>query len=389
MENFSFYRPTRIIFGRGTEDEVGKEVKKYGKKILLHYGGGSIKRTGLYDKVMKSIKSENIEVVELGGVKPNPRLSLVREGIDICKKENIDFILVVGGGSTIDSAKAIAIGAKYDGDVWDCYTGEKAEIRSALPLGVVLTIPAAGSEVSPDSVITDEDGWYKRFASGEPLISKFSILNPELTFTLSVNQTVIGISDILAHVYERYFTQVKNVELTDRLAEATMKTVITNTRLVLKDLKDYNARAEIMWAGSIAHNDLLATGRTGDWASHMIEHELSGIYDIPHGEGLAIIFPAWMKYVYKYNVPKFAQFAQRVWGVDANFDSLEWTALEGISKVEAFYREVGLPVRLSEIGIREDRFEEMATKCIEEFGTIGQFKELKKDDILKIYRLAK
>ena len=389
MENFIFYRPTRIIFGRDTEDKVGKETKKYGKKILLHYGQGSIKKTGLYDKVMKSLKKENIEVVELGGVKPNPRLSLVREGIDICKKQNIDFILIVGGGSTIDSAKAIAVGSKYDGDVWDCYTGEKPDIKDALPLGVVLTIPAAGSEVSPDSVITDENGWFKRFTSGEPLISKFSILNPELTYTLSAKQTAIGVSDILAHVYERYFTQVKNVELTDRLAEATMKTVINNTRLVLKNLKDYNARAEIMWSGSIAHNDLLATGRTGDWASHLIEHELSGIYDIPHGEGLAIVFPAWMKYVYKDNIEKFAQFARRVWDVDTGLDDFEQTALEGISRVEAFYREIGLPVRLSEIGIGEDKFEEMATKSIKEFGTLGQFKELKKNDIIKIFNLAK
>lgn len=387
MENFNFYRPTRIIFGRGSEDKVGKETKKYGKKILFHYGQGSIKRTGLYDKVMRSLKKENIEVVELGGVKPNPRLSLVREGIDICKKQNIDFILIVGGGSAIDSAKAIAAGVKYDGDVGDFYAGDKA-IEKALPLGVVLTIPAAGSEVSPDTVITDEDGWYKRPASGEPLISKFSILNPEITFTLSARQTVIGVSDILAHIYERYFTQVKNVELTDRLAEATMKTVINNTRLVLKDLKDYNARAEIMWSGSIAHNDLLATGRTGDWASHMIEHELSGIYDIPHGEGLAIIFPAWMKYVYKDNVSKFAQFAQRVWDVDTDLDDFEGTALEGISRVEAFYREIGLPASLGEIGIGEDRFEEMAAKCAES-GSIGQFRKLEKDDIVEIYRSAK
>lgn len=348
---------------------------------------GSIKRTGLYDKVMRSLKKENIEVVELGGVKPNPRLSLVREGIDICKKQNIDFILIVGGGSAIDSGKAIAAGAKYDGDVWDFYTGDKV-VEEALPLGVILTIPAAGSEVSPDSVITDENGWYKRFTSGEPLISKFSILNPEITFTLSAKQTVIGVSDILAHIYERYFTQVKNTELTDRLAEATMKTVINNTRLVLKDLKDYNARAEIMWSGSIAHNDLLVTGKTGDWASHMIEHELSGIYDIPHGEGLAVIFPAWMKYVYKDNVLKFVQFARRVWDVDTGLDDLEGTALEGISRVEAFYKEIGLPANLGEIGIGEDRFEEMAAKCVES-GSIGQFRKLNKDDIVEIYRSVK
>lgn len=388
MEDFSFYRPTRIIFGRGSEEKVGEETKKYGKKILLHYGQGSIKKTGLFDKVMKSLKKENIEVIELGGVKPNPRLSLVREGIDVCKKQNIDFILVVGGGSTIDSAKAIAAGAEYDGDVWDFYSGDKVPVEKALPLGIILTIPAAGSEVSPDSVITDEDGLYKRFTSGEPLISKFSILDPELTFTLSAKQTVIGVSDILAHIYERYFTQVKNAELTDRLAEATMKTVINNTRLVLRDLKDYNARAEIMWAGSIAHNDLLVTGKTGDWASHMIEHELSGIYDIPHGEGLAIVFPAWMRFVYKDNILRFAQFAQRVWNVDTDLNDLEWTALEGISRVEAFYREIGLPVSLSEIGIGEDRFEEMAAKCVED-GSVGQFRELKKDDIMEIYRSAK
>lgn len=387
MENFSFYRPTRIIFGRGSEDKVGKETKKYGKKILLHHGQGSIKRTDLYDKVMRSLKKENIEVVELGGVKPNPRISLVREGIDICKKQNIDFILIVGGGSAIDSGKAIAAGAKYDGDVWDFYTGDKV-VEEALPLGVILTIPAAGSEVSPDSVITDENGWYKRFTSGEPLISKFSILNPEITFTLSAKQTVIGVSDIMAHIFERYFTQVKNTELTDRLAEATMKTVINNTRLVLKDLKDYNARAEIMWSGSIAHNDLLVTGKTGDWASHMIEHELSGIYDIPHGEGLAIIFPAWMKYVYKDNVLRFVQFAQRVWDVDTGLDDLEGTALEGISRVEAFYKEIGLPANLDEIGIGEHRFEEMAAKCVEN-GPIGQFRKLNKDDIVEIYGSAK
>jgi len=252
---------------------------------------------------------------------------------------------------------------------------------------VVLTIPAAGSEVSPDSVITNEDKWYKRPISSEVLISKFSILNPEITFTLSAKQTIIGASDILAHSYERYFTRVKNVELTDKLAEATMKTVINNTRLVLKDLKDYNPRAEIMWAGSIAHNDLLATGKTGDWGSHMIEHELSGIYDIPHGEGLAIIFPAWMKYVYKLDIERFAQFAVRVWNVDIDLFNIEKTALEGISCLETYYQEIGLPIRLEEIGIGEDRFEEMATKCIEN-GPIGQFKKLEKDDIIKIFKLA-
>jgi len=388
MKDFSFYNPVRIIFGKDSEENVGKETKKYSKKVLLHYGGGSIKKTGLYNKVISSLHKESIEVIELGGVKPNPRLSMVREGIDLCRKEKIEFILAVGGGSAIDSAKTIAAGVLYDGDVWDVFTGGKARIKEAIPLGVVLTIPAAGSEVSPDMVITNEDGWYKKAGIGsEHLFSKFSILNPEITFTLSAKQTVIGVADILAHIYERYFTQVKNAELTDRLAEATMKTVINNTRLILRDLQDYNARAEIMWSGSIAHNNLLATGKTADWGSHMIEHELSAVYDIPHGEGLAIIFPAWMKYVYKSNIERFAQFALRVWNVDIDLTDLERTALEGIARMEAYYREIGLPVRLKEIGIDDTRFEEMASKCAEG-GPIGQFRKLNKDDIMEIYKLA-
>ncbi|MCJ7665812.1 MAG: iron-containing alcohol dehydrogenase [Actinobacteria bacterium] len=387
MENFNFYSPTRIIFGRDSEECLGREIKKYGKKVLLHYGGGSIKRSGLYDKVIKYLKSENIDFTELNGVKPNPRLGLVRDGIGICRKQNIDFILAVGGGSVIDSAKAIAAGSPYKGDVWDFFSSAE-EIQGAIPLGVVLTISAAGSEVSADMVITNEDGWYKRAAHSDFLRSKFSILDPEITFTLSAEKTVIGVSDIMAHIYERYFTQVKNTELTDRLAEATLMTVINNARLVLGDLTDYDPRAEIMWAGSIAHNNLLEAGKISDWASHMIEHELSAIYDIPHGEGLAIIFPAWMKYVYKDNILKFAQFAERVWSVDTDLDDLEGTALEGITRVEAYYREIGLPVRLNEIEIGEDRFEEMAAKCTQD-GPVGKFRELKKDDIIKIYRLAK
>ena len=387
MENFTFYSPTRIIFGRGTEDDVGKETKKYGKRILLHYGGGSIKKTGLYDRIIQSLKKEGIEVFELGGVQPNPRLSLVREGIDLCRKKNIDFILIAGGGSSIDSAKAIAAGAPYEGDVWDFFSDNKPEIEKALPLGVVLTIPAAGSEVSPDMVITREEGLLKRAGSGDLLRSKFSILDPELTFTLSTGQTVIGVSDILAHVYERYFSQVKNTELVDRLAEAVMKTVINNARLVLKDPEDYDARAEIMWAGSIAHNNLLATGKISDWASHMIEHELSAIYDIPHGEGLAIVFPAWMKYVYRENIEKFARFAERVWDVDTGSGGMESAALEGIARMEGYYSEVGLPVRLKDIGINGDRLKEMASKCTE-CGAVGNFRKLEKADVLNIYQLA-
>ncbi len=388
MENFNFYSPIRIIFGKSAEGRVGKETIKYGSKVLLHYGGGSIKKTGLYDRVIESLKKENIEIVELGGVKPNPRLGMVREGIELCRNEKIEFILAVGGGSTIDSAKTIAAGTPYKGDVWDFFPGNNSVIKEAIPIGVVLTIPAAGSEVSSDMVITNEDGWYKKAGIGsDHLFPKFSILNPEITYTLSAKNTVIGISDIMAHVYERYFTLTQNTDLTDRLAEATLKTVINNARRVVHDLEDYDSRAEIMWSGSIAHNDLLETGKISDWASHIIEHELSAIYDIPHGEGLAIIFPAWMKYVYKTNIERFAQFAERVWDVDVCLDNLERTALEGISRMEDFYRKIGLPVRLNEIGIGDDRFEEMVSKCSEN-GTIGNFKKLDKNDILEIFKLS-
>jgi len=354
-------------------------------EFALHYGRGSIKKFGLYNRIMKSLKKEGIEAVELGGVKPNPRLGMVRDGIKLCRKENIKFILAVGGGSTIDSAKAIAVGVPYQGDVWDFYSG-KAKVKESLPLGTVLTIPAAGSEVSGDSVITNEDGWYKR-SGGEGVYPKFSILNPEISFTLSNKHTAIGVSDIMAHVFERYFTQVKNTELTDRLSEATLKTVINNIKVILIDPKNYNARAEIMWSGSIAHNNLLSTGRIPDWGSHMIEHEISAIYDIPHGEGLAIVFPAWMKYVYRFNIQRFAQFALRVFNAEAYLDDLEKMALEGIKKLEDFYREIGLPISLKEIGIGGDRLDEMAAKCVED-GPIGKFKELNKKDVLEILKIA-
>ncbi|MES0342150.1 MAG: iron-containing alcohol dehydrogenase [Candidatus Humimicrobiaceae bacterium] len=388
MENFNFYSPVRIIFGKDAEKRAGKESIKFGNKVLLHYGGGSIKRTGLYDRVIKSLKKEKIEVVELGGVKPNPRLSLIREGIELCRREKIEFILAVGGGSTIDSAKTIAAGTPYEGDVWDFFSGNTEVIEKAIPLGVILTIPAAGSEVSPDMVVTNEDGWYKKSGiASDHLFPKFSILNPEITYTLSSKDTVIGISDIMAHIHERYFTLIKNTDLIDRLAEATLKTVINNARQIVSDPEDYDSRAEIMWSGSIAHNDLLGTGKTSDWASHMIEHELSAIYDIPHGEGLAIIFPAWMKYVYKTSIERFAQFASRVWGADIYLDDLERTALEGISRMENFFKEIGLPIRLKEISISDDRFEEMASKCSED-GTVGNFRKLGKDDIMEIFKLA-
>ncbi|OIJ14420.1 NADH-dependent alcohol dehydrogenase [Anaerobacillus alkalilacustris] len=387
MKDFDFQNGTKILFGKEQEQYVGKESVKFGKKLLLHYGGGSIKSSGLYDRVVSSLREEGIEIFELSGVKPNPRVSLVREGVVICKENNIDLILAVGGGSVIDSAKAIAAGAKYEGDVWDFYTG-KNSVSDCLPIGVVLTIPAAGSETSAGTVITNEDGLYKRAMGHNNLRPKFSILNPVLTYTLPSYQTACGITDMMAHILERYFTNERNVELTDRLCEATLKTIINNAHTVLENPTNYDARAEIMWSGTIAHNDLLSTGRVGDWASHDIEHEISGIYDIAHGAGLAIVFPAWMKYVYKQDINRFVQYAHRVWNVEIDPFDLEKTALAGIKKTEEFFRSIGMPISLTEVNILDDHIDEMAKKGTES-GPLGNFVKLYEEDVRQILQLAK
>jgi len=388
MVNFNFISPTKIVFGKNTEKHVGEEIAEYSKKILLLYGSGNIKRMGLYDKVTDSLKKAHVEFVELSGVKPNPRLSLVNEGIKICRENEIDFILAVGGGSVIDTAKAIGVGVPYEGDVWDFYMGYKTPHKS-LPVGVVLTIAAAGSEASKSSVITNENGWYKRGLNIDLIRPKFAIMNPELTYTVSPYQTAAGAADIMAHVMERYFTAIKNVDLTDRLCEGTLKAVISNVPIALEQPDNYNARAEIMWAGTIAHNDLLETGRIGDWASHQIEHELSAIYDIAHGAGLAIIFPAWMEYVYKTNINRFAQFAVRVWDIEYCFDFPEKTAAAGINKLKNFFIDLGLPTTLKDAGIPDDRIEEMASKCKMTNGdTVGTFVKLTRNDVLNILKNA-
>lgn len=389
MENFTFKNPTKIIFGRGTETSIGTEIKGYADKVLFCYGGGSIKKSGLYEKVVKALKENNIEFVELSGIKPNPRLSLVREGIKLCRENNIKFILAVGGGSVVDTGKAISVGVPYAKDVWNFYIGKRI-VKEALPTAVILTIPATGSESSNSSVITNEDGWLKKGLSSEYIRPLFSIMNPELTFTLPAYQTACGAADIMAHVMERYFTNVKHVDFTDRLCEATLKTIINNVKIVLEEPENYDARAEIMWAGTIAHNDLLSTGRIGDWASHKIEHELSAIYDIAHGAGLAIIIPAWMKYVYKHDINRFVQFAVRVWNVELSFNSYEEIALEGIRRLTEFFKEIGLPTTLKEGNIGYDRFEEMADKCTtSDTRAVGQFVKIKKQDVLNILELAK
>lgn len=388
MLNFEFYNQTNIVFGKDTEEQVGSLTSAAGKKVLLHYGGKSIKASGLYDRVKKSLEEAGVDYVELGGVVPNPRLSLVREGIELCKKEDIDFILAVGGGSVIDSAKGIAAGVHYDGDVWDLYL-HKAPVGECLPLGVVLTIPAAGSETSGSSVVTNEDGWWKRDIGSGNLRPVFAIMNPELTYTLPAYQTGCGASDMLAHVMERYFTNTKDVILTDRLSEAIMKTVTGIAHKLIENPEDYATRAEIMWAGTLAHNDLVGTGREGDWSSHMIEHELSGIYDIAHGAGLSIVFPAWMKFVYKHDVERFAMWANRVFDIEINPFDLEETALKGIAALERFYEGINMPTRLNQVDIDNQDFEEMAAKATGNGSyKIGSFVPLSKEDIVEIYKLA-
>lgn len=388
MLNFNLHLPTKIIFGKGTEEQVGAEAALLGKKVLLHSGGKSAKASGLYDRVLGSLKAAGLEVYELPGVQPNPRLSLVRKGIELCREKGIDCIIAVGGGSTIDSSKAIGVGTKYDGDVWDFFTG-KAQAKECMPIGVVLTIPAAGSEMSNSMVVTNEDGWYKRGYNTDIARVKFAIMNPELTYTLPPYQSGCGAADIMAHVMERYFTNVRDVEFTDRMCEALLKTIINNLPKVLRDPCDYAARAEIMWAGSWAHNDLLTTGREGCWACHQMEHELSAAYDVAHGAGLAVVFPAWMKYVYKHDVSRFVQFANRVFDIEIDPFDLEGTALKGIAALETFFHNNGLPVRLGELGIDDSRLAEMANKCKKNNGDgTGKFVKLYPEDIEKIYRLA-
>ncbi len=388
MEDFRFQNDTEIIFGKNKEAQVGEEVAKYADDVLLHYGGGSIKEYGTYDTVMDSLREADLAVHELGGVKPNPRLSLVREGIELCQKEGVEMILAVGGGSVIDSSKAIALGVKSDKEVWKFYEGNsEEEPEEVLPVGVVLTHAAAGSEASTSSVITKEEGKLKRAFNDRALRPEFATLDPELTATLPDYQTASGAADIMAHVMERYFTNTESVGLTDRLCEGTLRTIIDNLPKLMENPEDYDARAEVMWASTVAHNDLLGTGREEDWASHGIEHEISGIYDVTHGAGLAVIFPAWMKYVYQHDLERFAQFADRVWGVETDYRNLERTALEGIYRTEEFFSRIGLPVRLSEMDVDDSRLEEMAKKCTAE-GPVGSFVELDEEDVLEVYRLA-
>lgn len=388
MQNFVFKSPTEFVFGKGVENQVGEYLKKYGaKKVFVHYGGKSAKASGLLDRVFQSITGAGLSYVELGGVQPNPVLSTVKKGIELCRKEGVDFLLAVGGGSVIDSMKAIGIGLNYEGDVWDYFCG-KASGPKPYPGGVVLTIPAAGSEGSKSMVITNEDGLLKRGFDCEASRPLFSLLNPELTYTLPAYQTACGATDMMAHIMERYFTNVDSVDLTDRMCEAVLRAIIKAAPVAVNDPENYEARATLMWASTIAHNDLLSCGRIGDWASHDLEHELSALYGVAHGAGLAVVFPAWMKYVYRHDVARFCQFAMRVFDVEMDTFHPEQTALQGIARLEAFLTSIGMPVRLKGLNITDNQFSLMAQKTTRQGGrTIGNFVALTAKDCEAVYQL--
>lgn len=393
MDKFNYHAPTKIVFGKNTENKVGQLVKNSGcKKVLVHYGGSSAKKSGLLDRVFASLTEAGIAYTELGGVVPNPRLSKVYEGIKLCREENVDFILAVGGGSVIDSAKAIGYGVVNEGDVWDLYTGAKMPINGCLPIGAIVTIPAAGSEMSNVSVITNEEGWLKRSLGSEAGYCQFAIMNPELTYTLPSYQTASGATDILLHTMERYFAKCKTLEISDALGESLMRSVMYNVKVLLKEPENYEARATIMWASSLSHNGVTGDRNYGDWACHQLEHELGGIFDIAHGAGLAAVWGSWARYVYQENSARFAQFAVNVLNVPNHFDDPERTALDGIAAMEDFFRSIDMPTAIKDMGIdlTEAQIKELAYKCsFMGKRTIGAFKKLDIPDIEEIYRMAK
>lgn len=392
MRNFEFYAPTKVVFGKNAEAKIGALVKAQKcKKVLVHFGGSSAKKSGLLDRIFDSLKNAEVDYVSLGGVVPNPRLSKVYEGIELCKNEGVDFILAVGGGSVIDSAKAIGYGMVNDCDVWDLYEGKVKPI-GCLPIGAILTISAAGSEMSNSSVITNEEGWLKRACNTEYGRCKFAIMNPELTYTLPKYQTASGCTDILMHTMERYFTTVESMQLTDSISEGLMRTVIYNTKILMKDPENYKARAEIMWAGSLSHNDLTGCGSIGDWSCHQLEHELGGMFDVAHGAGLAAVWGSWARYVYKTNISRFVQFAVNVMGISNDFRNPEKVAIDGIEAMENFYRFIEMPTSISEFGVQltDKQIDELAYKC--SFGkmrTIGAFQKLDIEDMKNIYTMAR
>ncbi|MCR5394915.1 MAG: iron-containing alcohol dehydrogenase [Bacteroidales bacterium] len=393
MKDFKYYAPTWVEFGRNAEEKVGALVKRFGgTRVLLHYGGQSAVRSGLIDRVENSLKEAGIAYVKLGGVVPNPRVSMVRRGIALCKQENIDFLLAVGGGSVIDSCKAISAGRYYQGDVWDLYL-RRGEATRFMPLGCVLTIPAAGSEMSDGSVITNEEGNLKKDYGSDEFRCKFAVMNPELTYTLPAWQTACGVTDMMMHTMERYFSKDDDMEVTDAVAEAILRTCMTEGRKVLDHPTDYNSRAQIMWAGSLAHNDLTGCGTSGDWATHCLEHELSGMFDVSHGAGLAAIWGSWARYTRGENMSRFARFAHNVMGVDTSGMSTEEAAEAGIQAMERFYTSIGMPTNLHDLvgrDVTDAEIEEMADKCSDgDTKTVGVLRVLHRADMAAIYRNAR
>ncbi len=393
MEDFKYYAPTEVVFGKDSEEQLVEMIKKYGgKKVLVHYGGKSAERSGLLGSVRQKLTDGGIAFCELGGVKPNPRLELVREGIELCKRENVDFILAVGGGSVIDSSKSIGYGMKYDGDVWDIYARKYAP-KETLPVGSILTIPAAGSEMSDSSVITNEAEGLKIGYSDNLCRPKFTIMNPVRTYTLPPYQTACGATDIMMHTMERYFGRVDDMTLIDNIAEALMRTVKDSVFHVLKDPEDYRNRACIMWASSLGHNDLTGDRSYADFATHQIEHELSAMFDVAHGAGLAATWPSWARYVYKENVSRFVRFAVNVMDVPNDFTNPEATALAGIEAIERFYKAIGMPTNIHELigrDITDEEIKELARKCSHDDGrTIGAFRKLDRHDMEEIYKMAR
>jgi len=392
MFNFDFSNSTRIVFGRDTQQQVGELLKPLAKKVLLHYGGNSIKKSGLYDEVTASLEAAGVNFTELGGIVPNPRVTLVRTGIELVKKENIDFILAVGGGSVIDSAKAISMGVYFDGDVWDIY--EKGiMVDKVMPVATILTIPAAGSETSNSSVISNEEKAMKRGCTNTLTRPVFSILNPELFFTLPKNQIANGVSDMMSHIFERYFTATRNTELIDGMCESVLKTIMRNAVRIYDNPTDYDAWCQVGLGGTVAHNDLLGVGRAQDWACHAMEHELSVHNDVAHGAGLAVLTPAWMKYVYKSNMDIFLQFAVNVMGAEGDFREPETLIKDAIDKLRTFYGRIGLPQTLTEIGVAESDFELLAKRATRiaygEEKPIGGIKKLDWRDVCGLFQIAK
>ncbi|MBO7744941.1 iron-containing alcohol dehydrogenase [Paenibacillus sp. MWE-103] len=387
MQNFAFHNPTKIVFGKGTVSQLGGLVAPFGKTVLLVYGSGSIKRTGLYDEVADQLRSVGAKVVELSGIEPNPRLTSVRRGIELCRAEGVDFVLAVGGGSVLDAAKAIAAGARYDGDVWDFFM-HKAKIADALPMGSVLTLSATGSEMNGNAVISNWETKQKRSFGSIHTYPRFSVLDPTLTFSVPRDQTVNGVVDIMSHVFEQYFSLTTDVPLQERLCESILLTVIENAEKALEKPDDYAARANLMLCGTMALNGgLISVGMANDWASHGIEHEISAIYDIPHGAGLSIVFPNWMRYVYESRIDRFVQYAERVWGIERGGKSDEDMALAGINATRAFFTRIGAPATLSFYDIGEEHLDVMAREAVL-FGPIGSFKKLNEKDVKEILTLA-